>query len=161
MKIAVLGGTGDLGGGLARFLARQGHSVIIGSREPARAIAAAAAIMAEIPGAEVGGAGLAEAAARTDLVALAVPYAAHVATLEAVREAVQGKILLDTTVPLRPPKVTRVQLPAAGCAAVESQQLLGPGVRVVSALQNIAAPRTATYSSPQTTSRRARSSSTC
>jgi NADPH-dependent F420 reductase len=144
----VLGGTGDLGGGLARFLARQGVEVIIGSRDGARAAEAAQQILREIPRARASGLALAEAAAAGELVVLAVPYAAHAATLAAVRDAVQGKIVLDTTVPLRPPKVMRVQLPAAGCAAVETQQLLGEGVRVVSALQNIAAAHLASGTSP-------------
>lgn len=138
-RVAVLGGTGDLGGGLARFLVRQGVAVVIGSRDAARAADAADQLRKEIPAAVVSGAGLIDAAAAGELVALAVPYAAHAATLTAVRAAVQGKILLDTTVPLCPPKVMRVQLPAAGCAALETQQLLGEGVRVVSALQNISA----------------------
>jgi hypothetical protein len=137
--VAVLGGTGDLGGGVARFLARQGVEVVIGSRDAARAASAAAALAAEVPGARCSGAALPDAARAGEVVFLAVPYAAHAETLAAVREAVQGKVLVDTTVPLRPPKVMRVQLPAAGCAAVESQQLLGDGVRVVSALQNISA----------------------
>lgn len=137
--VAVLGGTGDLGGGVARFLARQGVTVVIGSRDAARAEAAAAALAAELPGSRVSGAALADAAQAAELVVLAVPYAAHADTLDAVRAACQGKILIDTTVPLRPPKVMRVQLPAAGSAAVETQQRLGDGVRVVSALQNISA----------------------
>ena len=137
--VAVLGGTGDLGGGVARFLARQHVTVIIGSRDAARAQAAAATLAAEIPGSKVSGAALADAAQGAELVVLAVPYAAHADTLDAVRAGCQGKILIDTTVPLRPPKVMRVQLPAAGSAAVETQQRLGDGVRVVSALQNISA----------------------
>lgn len=137
--VTILGGTGDLGGGVARFLVRQGIEVVIGSRDAARAQAAAAALAAEVPGATARGAALADAARAGELVFLAVPYAAHADTLAAVRETVQGKILVDTTVPLRPPKVMRVQLPAAGCAAVETQRLLGDGVRVVSALQNISA----------------------
>lgn len=135
----MLGGTGDLGGGIARFLVRQGIEVIIGSRDSSRAEAAAGAVANEIPGVRVRGAALADAADDAELVFLAVPYAAHAATLSTVRETVQGKIVVDTTVPLRPPKVMRVQLPAAGCAAVESQQLLGENVRVVSALQNVSA----------------------
>lgn len=137
--VTVLGGTGDLGGGVARFLARQGIEVVIGSRDAARADAAAAQLRAELPGAKVRGTALAEAAQAGEVVFLAVPYAAHGDTLAAVHAAVQGKVLVDTTVPLRPPKVMRVQLPAAGSAAVEAQQRLGEAVRVVSALQNISA----------------------
>jgi NADPH-dependent F420 reductase len=137
--VAVLGGTGDLGGGVARFLARQGIEVVIGSRDAARADAAAAQLRSELPAATARGTSLAAAAEAGEVVFLAVPYAAHADTLAAVQAAVQGKVLVDTTVPLRPPKVMRVQLPAAGSAAVEAQQRLGEGVRVVSALQNISA----------------------
>jgi NADPH-dependent F420 reductase len=137
--LAVLGGTGALGGALARAWARRGYAVTIASRSAERAVAAAAELRALEPGAQLDGADLSTAAARAAIVVLAVPYAAHRETLEAVRGALAGKILIDTTVPLRPPKVGTVQLPAAGCAAVEAQQLLGPEVRVVSAFQNIAA----------------------
>ena len=137
--VTVLGGTGDLGGGVARFLARQGIEVVIGSRDAARAEAAAVQLRAELPGAKARGTALAEAAQAGEVVFLAVPYAAHADTLATVHAAVQGKVLVDTTVPLRPPKVMRVQLPPAGSAAVEAQQRLGEGVRVVSALQNISA----------------------
>jgi 8-hydroxy-5-deazaflavin:NADPH oxidoreductase len=81
----------------------------------------------------------AEAAAAADIAILTVPFAHHRATLESVREAVQGKIFVDATVPLVPPKVMRVQLPPGGGAAVQAQQLLGENVRVVSAFQNVAA----------------------
>jgi 8-hydroxy-5-deazaflavin:NADPH oxidoreductase len=141
--IAVLGGTGALGSGLARQWARHGYSVIIASRTPEKAVAAAAELRASLPTATVTGDGLAAAASRADIAVLAVPYAAHRETLEAVRDALGGKILIDTTVPLRPPKVGTVQLPAAGCAAVEAQQLLGNGVKVVSAFQNVAAAKLA------------------
>jgi hypothetical protein len=141
--IAILGGTGALGSGLARQYARRGHRVIIASRSREKAVAAADVLRAEVPSAQVEGDALAPAATRADVAILAVPYAAHRETLEAVREAVAGKILVDATVPLRPPKVGTVQLPAAGCAAVEAQQLLGAEVRVVSAFQNVAAAKLA------------------
>ena len=89
------------------------------------------------------GAGLAEAAAQGEIVVITVPYAAHADTLAQIREAAQGKIVVDTTVPLRPPKVGTVQLPPTGCAAVEAAAILGPDVRVVSALQTIGAEKLA------------------
>jgi coenzyme F420-0:L-glutamate ligase/NADPH-dependent F420 reductase len=140
-SIAIIGGTGALGGALAGRLAALGRRVWIGSRDPAKAAAAAA----DLAGADgpVSGAGLAEAAASADLCILTVPYAAHGETLAQIREAVQGKILIDATAPLKPPKVGTVQLPAAGAAAVEAAQILGHGVRVVSALQTIGAEKLA------------------
>ncbi len=137
--IAVLGGTGPEGGGLALRWANAGHTVIIGSRDAARAQAAAEAINAKIGAERASGAANAEAAAAAEIVVLTVPYAAHQATLESVKAACQGKILVDVTVPLVPGKVTRVALPPGGSASQEAQALLGPEVRVVTAFQNISA----------------------
>lgn len=136
---SIIGGAGALGGALAGRLAAAGHEVWIGSRDPAKAQAFAAGL----PGGTVQGAGVAEAAARGDICILTVPYAAHADTIAQIRDAVQGKIFVDTTVPLRPPKVGTVQLPAAGSAAVEAAALLGEGVRVVSAMQTIGAEKLA------------------
>src|SRR5690606_39720014 len=79
------------------------------------------------------------AASEVDIVGLAVPYAAQRSTVEEVKEKLAGKILVDVTVPLVPPKVSRVQLPEGGSAVEAIQKLLGDGVRVVSAFQNISA----------------------
>lgn len=138
-RFAIIGGTGALGAALAGRLAARGHTVWIGSRDPEKAQAFAAGL----PGGHARGAALAEAAAEAEIVVLTVPYAAHADTLAKLREAVQGKIVVDATVPLRPPKVGTVQLPPAGAAAVEAQLALGDGVRVVSALQNIGAEKLA------------------
>jgi NADPH-dependent F420 reductase len=85
------------------------------------------------------GASLVDAAASADIVVLAVPYAAQQSTVAEVREQLTGKILIDVTVPLVPPKVSRVQLPEGGSAVEAVQKLLGESVRVVSAFQNISA----------------------
>lgn len=140
-SIAVLGGTGALGSALAKAWATNGYAVTIGSRTRDKALEAAARLKSLVAGAAVVGDDLAGAAASCAIAVLTVPYAAHHATLEAVKPALRGKILIDATVPLRPPKVGTVQLPAAGCAALEAQALLGPEVHVVSAFQNIAAQK--------------------
>lgn len=137
--IAVIGGTGDLGSGLAGRLLRAGHPVVIGSRAAQKAARAAAALGARTGGGEIRGLDNAAAAAAGDIVIMTVPFASHQSTLEAIREAVQGKVFVDTTVPLVPPKVMRVQLPPADSAARTAQEYLGAGVRVVSAFQNVAA----------------------
>lgn len=142
-RIAIIGGTGALGHGLALRLSAAGFSVIIGSRDADKAMSLAATLKAAHPGAAVSGAGNAEAADAARLCFLTVPYAAHAATLSDIRAGVQGKILVDATVPLRPPKVGTVQLPEKGCAALEAADLLGPDVRVVSALQNVGAEKLA------------------
>lgn len=138
--IAVLGGTGDLGGGLAWQLVRAGYPVIIGSRGLEKAERSASELSARAGGeANVKGLANPDAAAAAELVILTVPFASQAPTLESVREEVQGKIFVDATVPLVPPKVMRVQLPPGGSAAKQAQEYLGEDVRVVSAFQNVAA----------------------
>jgi NADPH-dependent F420 reductase len=83
------------------------------------------------------------AAQAGDIVILAVPYAAQRATIEEIRDALPGKILVDATAPLVPPRVSRVQLPDGGSAVAAIQVLLGTSVRVVSAFQNVSAPKLA------------------
>ncbi|KQX17648.1 MULTISPECIES: NADPH-dependent F420 reductase [unclassified Sphingomonas] len=137
--IAVLGGTGKEGGGLALRWAHRGHAVIIGGRSAERARETAAAMNATLGGDRVSGADNVAAAAAAEIVVLAVPYAAQRDTVEAVRGGLAGKILIDVTVPLVPPKVSRVQLPEGGSAVEAVQHLLGEEVKVVSAFQNISA----------------------
>jgi NADPH-dependent F420 reductase len=139
MTIALLGGAGKEGSGLALRWANAGHRVVIGSRDATRAQAAADSINAAIGRDMARGADNMAAAQSAELVVLAVPYAAQIATAEAVAPALAGKILIDVTVPLVPPKVARVQVPEGGSAVVALQKLLGEGVRVVSAFQNISA----------------------
>lgn len=137
--IAVLGGTGQEGGGLALRLAKAGHRVVIGSRDAARASAAAVEMKAKLGQAEVSGDSNKNAAAAAEIVLLTVPFSSQRATVEDVREALAGKILIDATVPLVPPKVARVQLPSGGSAVAAIQAMLGEEVRVVSAFQNVSA----------------------
>jgi NADPH-dependent F420 reductase len=137
-SIAVIGGTGDLGSGLALRWAKAGYPVVIGSRSAENAARAAGEIMAKAGG-TVTGAENADAAAEAEIVVLTVPFANHRPMLEAIKPGVQGKIMVDVTVPLMPPKVMRVQLPDAGSAAKAAQDFLGEGVNVVSAFQNISA----------------------
>jgi NADPH-dependent F420 reductase len=135
--IAIVGGTGKLGAGLARRLAKAGYALIIGSREASRA-EQAAALAVDTGGRATGQANLAAAAA-ADMVIVAVPFASQRAILEEIAPAVQGKIVVDTTVPLVPPKVARVQLPPEGSAAEIARAVLGAGVRLVTAFHNVAA----------------------
>lgn len=137
-SIAVIGGTGQLGAAIARRLAKAGKSIIIGSRDPVKAEAAARQLGAEL-GCEVAFGGNVAAAGAADVVILTVPFASQRTTLEDIRSSVVGKIVIDTTVPLMPPKVMRVQLPPEGSAAQRAQDILGESVRVVSAFHNVAA----------------------
>jgi NADPH-dependent F420 reductase len=137
--IAIVGGTGHLGAAIARRLARGGRKIVIGSRAVERAQKVAGDL-----GFGVRGASNADAAAAGDIVIVTVPFASQEATFGEIAPHVAGKIVVDTTVPLMPPKVMRVQLPPEGSAAVRAQRWLGDGVRVVSAFHNVAAHKLAT-----------------
>lgn len=136
--IAIIGGTGKLGAAIARRLARAGVPVTIGSRS-----ADAAQEKAEEIGHGARGTSNADAAAAGEIAIVTVPFAAQEATLAQIAPHVQGKLVVDTTVPLMPPKVMRVQLPAEGSAAARAQALLGEQVKIVSAFHNVAAHKLA------------------
>ncbi len=137
--IAIIGGTGHLGKGIARRLAKGGHDVTLGSRAAEKAQLVAEEMMAEIIGVKLGFAANTEAAQGKDVVIVTVPYETQAATLKQIAPHVGTAIVVDTTVPLMPPKVMRVQLPAAGCAALEAREHLGPDIRFVTAFHNVAA----------------------
>lgn len=137
--ISIIGGTGELGGGLALRWAKAGLPVIIGSRDAARAAEAATELNTAAGNDLARGMDNLAAAEAGDIVVLTVKFSHHQSTLEQLKPALAGKILIDTTVPLVPPKVARVQLPAEGCAAVIAQGLLGEETTVVSAFQNVSA----------------------
>lgn len=139
-SIAVIGGSGALGSGLAWRWARAGLSVIVGSREVAKAHAAAEDIARRAPGSAIVGATNMDAALEADIAVLAVPFAQRDATIDALAPgSLAGKILIDCSVPLVPPKVGTVQLAQAGPAVAALQARLGETVTVVAAFQNIGA----------------------
>lgn len=135
--IGVIGGTGNLGKAIARRLSKAGHAVTIGSRTADKARDVAAELAAD--GITVAAGSNAEIAAGKDVLIVAVPYSAQAATLTEIKPHVGAAIVVDTTVPLVPPKVMRVQLPSVGSAALEAQALLGENVRLVTAFHNVAA----------------------
>ena len=142
--LAILGGTGDLGTGLARRWVQAGYKVIIGSRNLEKAEAAAKDLISVMKSRGVDDYQVEaminlKAANAADIAILTVPFDHHAGTLESVKGALSGKILIDVTVPLVPPKVARVQLPKEGSAGEIAQAILGDEVMVVSAFQNVAA----------------------
>ena len=137
--IAVIGGTGKLGSALARRWAKSGLTVVIGSRTAESAAASAAEL-----GFGLTGMANADAAVAGDIVVVTVPFVAQATTLADIAPHVAGKVVIDTTVPLVPPKVMRVQLPAEGSAAVRAATALGDGVTVISAFHSVAAHKLAT-----------------
>ena len=138
VTIAVLGGTGKEGKGLAYRWAKAGYRVLIGSRSSEKAVTAASEIMSLMDGStSVVGMSNLEAAGQANIVVLTVPYAAHRDTLKSVKDVLKGKLLIDVTVPLVPPRVTKVQMPPAGSAAQEAKEIVSEEVEVVAAFQNI------------------------
>ena len=138
--IAILGGTGDLGSGLARLLAKADYSIVLGSRAKTKAEEAAKDLSTQI-GVAMRGDDNRAAAQAAEIVLLCVPYSNHDAILDEVKPVMAGKILIDAVVPLVPPKVSVVQLPVSGSPAVVAQRLLGPEVRVAAAFHNVGAKK--------------------
>jgi len=141
ISVAILGGTGKEGSGLALRWAVNGYRVLIGSREAQKAHDRAAELNVQLGGDYLVGMSNSDAAAQANLVVLTVPYSAHQSTLLSVRDQLQGKILVDITVPLAPPRIRAVTVPAGHAAALEAAALLGESVRVVSAFQNVSAEK--------------------
>lgn len=138
LTIAVLGGTGKEGKGLAYRWAKAGYQILIGSRTPEKAVTTAAEIIEILEGSgSVVGMSNEEAAKQANIAVLTVPYAAHRSTLEGIKEALEGKLLIDVTAPLVPPKIRTVQMPPAGSAAQEAREIVGAGTEVAAAFQDI------------------------
>jgi NADPH-dependent F420 reductase len=137
-KLAIIGGTGKEGKGLAYRWAKSGHQVIIGSRSLEKAKAAVEEILAILPdGSKLFADTNENAAINSDIAVITVPYAAHREILSTLHGVLAGKILIDVTVPLMPPQVTTVQIPTAGSAALEAREILGNACRIASAFHNI------------------------
>lgn len=138
LAIAVLGGTGKEGKGLAYRWAKAGYRILIGSRVDERAISAAAELVGALDGtASVVGMSNLEAAREADIVVVTVPYAAHSEIIRSVADVVGGKLLIDVTVPLVAGQLSKAHMPAAGSAAQEACNLLGPGAEVAAAFHNV------------------------
>ncbi len=143
LTVAIVGGTGNLGIGLATRLTAGGIQVVIGSRDEAKAAKAAA----RVDGSRARGMKNPDAVKVSPIIILTVPYAAHQATLQSIRELVEGKIIVDTTVPLAPGRPLRLERPPAGSAAEETQRAL-PSARVVSGFHTVSAEMLADRSRP-------------
>jgi 8-hydroxy-5-deazaflavin:NADPH oxidoreductase len=140
--VCIIGGTGKQGKGLAYCLAVAGCNVVIGSRSQEKAIQIANQLSKEIKNNNIiEGAEQKEAAKASKIIILTVPYSAHKETIIQLKDFLKGKLLIDVTVPLIPPQVSIVKMPAAGSAAQEAVELLGSGVEVCTAFQNISADR--------------------
>ncbi|MEJ8823794.1 NADPH-dependent F420 reductase [Variovorax humicola] len=139
--LAIIGGTGALGSGMAMRWSAAGYPVIVGSRSGEKAQESAQQIQAGNGAPAARGDTNVGAAAAADIVVLAVPFSNHDAILEELKDAVVGKIVVDAVVPLVPPRVAQVQLPQQGSAGQIAQERIGHSARVVSAFQNVGAAK--------------------
>src|SRR5262245_22721536 len=134
--VAVVGGTGAEGSAIALRLGRAGYRVIIGTRDSAKGVKISEDLNGILGRSAIQYATNAEAAGSAEIVILTVPYSVQIPIVKELRQVLEGKVLIDTTAPLTPPKVSRVQLPSNGSAVAAVQEMLGDTVRVVSAFQN-------------------------
>ena len=141
MNLSFIGGTGPEGKGLAYRFALAGHELVIGSRSRERGETAAREVAERVPNATVRGADNADAAREGAIVVLTVPFAAQADTLPALREALDGKIVISTAVPLSFEGGKPAMLSVAEGSAAEQAQALLPGARVVGAFQNLGAAK--------------------
>ncbi|KXK51851.1 MAG: F420-dependent NADPH reductase [Chloroflexi bacterium OLB13] len=139
VTVAVIGGTGKEGGGLAVRWALNGYRVLIGSRDAQRAAARCEEWNQELGGDYLTGMANPDAAAAADIVVVSVPFDAQPEIVESIKAQAAGKIVVDLTVPLKPPHVRTVFLPEGGAAALNTQRILGPTARVVGAFHNVSA----------------------
>ena len=145
--IAIIGGTGAMGSALAFRWGQSGYKIILGSRNEDKAKLSASKLNNLLGKESAKGLSNRDAANTSEIIVLTVPFSNHNAIVDEIMEVAQGKIVVDTTVPLVPPKVSRVQLPEGGSVARQTQEKLGKNVRVVSAFQTIAAAELATETS--------------
>ena len=137
--IAVIGGTGGLGSALAFRWGNAGYKILIGSRNNEKASVSAQKLNDRLGKEVASGYNNREASKLAEIIVLTIPFPNHSDIIEEIKDEAQGKIVVDTTVPLIPPKVSRVQLPENGSVAKLAQEKLGQNVRLVSAFQNVAA----------------------
>lgn len=140
LTLAVIGGTGAEGSGLAVRWVRSGYRVVIGSRSAQKAAEHCAELNFKMgePGL-ISGAENLDAAREADLVVMTVPYGAQKEILDSIKPALAGKILINVNVCINPERPAQVELPPGGSSSLEAQEQLGAGVRVVAAFQNVSA----------------------
>jgi len=136
LKVAIVGGTGNLGSALALRLGAPGVTIIIGSRDAEKAKNAVATLKPNLRAGEMTGTTNREAVKDADFVVIAVPYEGHAQMVSDIKGQLNGKILIDAVVPLNKGKPF---VPAAGSALQEAQQILNGEAPVIGAMHNISA----------------------
>lgn len=136
MKLGLVGGTGKEGTGLSVRWAKAGHTVAIGSRDAARAVEKAAEL-SNTSGVTITGGDNVAICQDADIVIVCVPYSAHASTLEGLKGVLKDKVIIDITVPLKPPQVREVHLPEGQSAAQEARAILGADAKLVATLHHV------------------------
>jgi 8-hydroxy-5-deazaflavin:NADPH oxidoreductase len=144
-SVAIVGGTGNLGSGLALRLGAPGVKVIIGSRDAQKAQNAVATLKPKMRAGELSGTTNQEAVKQAEFVVIAVPYEGHQQMVQDLKGQLAGKIVIDAVVPL---KKIRPFVPPAGSALQEAQQIIGAEAPVIGALHNISAVDLGEFDSP-------------
>jgi len=142
MTLAILGGTGPQGQGLALRFAQAGINVAIGSRNPERATEIAENLSSKLSAgsSNIDGYNNETAIQKADeMVILAVPWSGHNSTLQGLKNQLTGKILVDIVVPLKDGDPKKVEMPPEGSATESAQALLGKETQVIGALHNVSA----------------------
>lgn len=151
MKIAILGGTGDIGEGLALRLSQK-HHIIIGSREESKAKEAADGYNKVLRGrglkADIEGMSNLDATENSDTVVLAVRYQFALQTIDSVKEALDSKLVITPIVPMSKSKLCAYVPPEAGSASKQICAILPQGIRIVSTFHTLPAPRLADLNDP-------------
>jgi 8-hydroxy-5-deazaflavin:NADPH oxidoreductase len=140
LTIGVLGGTGPLGGGLARRFAAAGVTVLVGSRDHAKGQRVAAEIHADVPDGTVTGGDNAETARQSDILVVAVPYEGHADLLRSLTDVLAGKIVVDAVNPLGFDKQGAYALDVPEGSAAQQAAALLPDSRVTAAFHHVSAP---------------------
>lgn len=150
MTIAVIGGTGWQGAGVAVRIAAAGHTALIGSRNVARAssLAEKLPLALELPVENFDAATNEVAAEKADIVFVTVPMTAHAETIRAIKPYVKGKIVVDVTAPVNPKNQIENLWPPEGSATQQAQEILRGVADVVGALKNISATALFNYKKP-------------
>ena len=142
MKIAIIGGTGPQGQGLALRFAKAGLEVFVGSRDPERAESTVSEVNSRLPKGSsniVGMSNIDAIRAADEMVIFAVPWAGHNDTLNIIKKELSNKILVDIVVPLSENDPKKVDMPPEGSATEAAQAILGSEIPVVGALHNVSA----------------------
>jgi 8-hydroxy-5-deazaflavin:NADPH oxidoreductase len=140
LTIGVLGGTGPLGGGLARRIAAAGATVVVGSRDHAKGERVAEEIRTAVPGGSISGGDNEETARQADLVVVAVPYEGHADLLRGLAAPLAGKIVVDAVNPLGFDKQGAYALDVPEGSAAQQAAALLPDSRVTAAFHHVSAP---------------------